>query len=340
MTDDEAFLAAIRANPDDDVVRLAFADWLDEHNNSRGEFIRVQCALAQLVADDPHQEELAQREQELLSQHGEVWRGESPQTLEVWFERGLPWVETNAEVLTEPSASRWLLDHQSWVFALCLRDADDRSFRHAVDHGLLAQATALTLISCRRSGPRLTDTGLRCLAGLTQLRELDLWASGVTSAGLASLAKLTQLQHLSLGGFPVTAVGLEHLTRLKQLQKLYLYRMTGAGLRHLAGLTQLRELILHSPVTELRLEHLAGLTQLQELGLRGRKVTDTGLQHLAGLTDLQELHLEGTSVTDAGLRHLFGLKQLQNVYLGDTRVTRSGIRELKKARPGCHITCH
>lgn len=43
----EAFLADIIDNPDDDTPRLIFADWLDEHGNeARGEFIRVQCALA------------------------------------------------------------------------------------------------------------------------------------------------------------------------------------------------------------------------------------------------------------------------------------------------------
>src|SRR5687768_10081460 len=31
MSDREALLAAIRANPDDDTPRLVFADWLDEH---------------------------------------------------------------------------------------------------------------------------------------------------------------------------------------------------------------------------------------------------------------------------------------------------------------------
>ena len=47
MTEAEAFLAAIIANPDDDLPRLVFADWLDEHDDSlRAEFIRGQCALA------------------------------------------------------------------------------------------------------------------------------------------------------------------------------------------------------------------------------------------------------------------------------------------------------
>lgn len=48
MTDDHsAFLRHIIAEPEDDLPRLIFADWLDEHGEAaRAEFIRVQCELA------------------------------------------------------------------------------------------------------------------------------------------------------------------------------------------------------------------------------------------------------------------------------------------------------
>ena len=48
QTEAEAFLQRIRAYPDDDAPRLVFADWLDEQGDPRGDFIRVQVALAQL----------------------------------------------------------------------------------------------------------------------------------------------------------------------------------------------------------------------------------------------------------------------------------------------------
>lgn len=50
MTDDEAaLLAAVLADRDDDLVRLVYADWLDENGRpERAEFIRVQCEWAQL----------------------------------------------------------------------------------------------------------------------------------------------------------------------------------------------------------------------------------------------------------------------------------------------------
>ena len=52
MTDEAALLNAIRDNPADDTVRLAYADCLDDHSTpkraARAEFIRVQVRLAQL----------------------------------------------------------------------------------------------------------------------------------------------------------------------------------------------------------------------------------------------------------------------------------------------------
>ena len=52
QTEAEAFLQRIRAYPDDDAPRLVFADWLDEQGDPRGDFIRVQVALAQLERED------------------------------------------------------------------------------------------------------------------------------------------------------------------------------------------------------------------------------------------------------------------------------------------------
>lgn len=57
MSDErEAFERAVVASPDDDTVRLVYADWLDERGDPRGEFIRVQIALARVgsrVETDP-----------------------------------------------------------------------------------------------------------------------------------------------------------------------------------------------------------------------------------------------------------------------------------------------
>ncbi len=103
----ERFLRAILADPEDDFVRLVFADWLDEHGEVElGEFIRVQIELAnwkiyqapselreladsgrlyahharQLIAEKVAQSEerfttLCRRERELLGVHKHEWFG-------------------------------------------------------------------------------------------------------------------------------------------------------------------------------------------------------------------------------------------------------------------------
>ncbi len=66
-TDRAAFLRAIADNPDDDLPRLVYADWLDEHGEpERAEFIRVQCELARLPQDDPRRNDAIERQQQLL----------------------------------------------------------------------------------------------------------------------------------------------------------------------------------------------------------------------------------------------------------------------------------
>jgi uncharacterized protein (TIGR02996 family) len=45
--DELALLKAVCRNKADDLPRLVYADWLDEHGRpERAEFIRLQCALA------------------------------------------------------------------------------------------------------------------------------------------------------------------------------------------------------------------------------------------------------------------------------------------------------
>jgi uncharacterized protein (TIGR02996 family) len=53
VTDDQAFLAAIRASPEDDTIRLVYADWLDERGRPGGEFLRTEHALASLPLGQP-----------------------------------------------------------------------------------------------------------------------------------------------------------------------------------------------------------------------------------------------------------------------------------------------
>jgi uncharacterized protein (TIGR02996 family) len=53
MSDEAAFLRAIQSRPDDDLLRLVFADWLEERGDPRGDFIRLHLALSAAAPDHP-----------------------------------------------------------------------------------------------------------------------------------------------------------------------------------------------------------------------------------------------------------------------------------------------
>lgn len=74
MSDEQALLAAVIASPDDDLPRLVYADWLDEHHQSaRAEFIRLQIERSSLSASDPRFAELRARETKILKQYKKPW---------------------------------------------------------------------------------------------------------------------------------------------------------------------------------------------------------------------------------------------------------------------------
>ena len=92
----EPFLRAICANPEDDVARLVYADWLDENGDpARAEFIRlgVDCHRAPRTDHKPDPRLL--RINQLLKAHREEWTAELPGPAILWEEmfgwwRGFP----------------------------------------------------------------------------------------------------------------------------------------------------------------------------------------------------------------------------------------------------------
>jgi len=80
--------------------------------------------------------------------------------------------------------------------------------------------------------PRITDAGLKHLAGLTKLEYLNLQGQHITDDGLKHLSGMANLQTLSLSFLGITDEGLKHLEGLQNLRKLHLYgtRVTPQGL--------------------------------------------------------------------------------------------------------------
>jgi uncharacterized protein (TIGR02996 family) len=90
--DHAALIAAIHATPDDDMLRLACADWFEERGDpasvARADFIRTQIERVTLPDDDRRQSELEARELRLLKHWAAVWCGSHFVYKKVRFRRG------------------------------------------------------------------------------------------------------------------------------------------------------------------------------------------------------------------------------------------------------------
>src|SRR5437762_9382326 len=117
MADDDAFLRAIIDNPDDDLPRLVYADWLDEHGDAaRAEFIRVQCELARVSSlDAATRRRLENRAAELLSAHRGEWLGPLKELVDCRHQMRLPLFERGF-VATVGMPAAVFLTHAERVF--------------------------------------------------------------------------------------------------------------------------------------------------------------------------------------------------------------------------------
>jgi uncharacterized protein (TIGR02996 family) len=74
-SDDDAFAKALVANPDDTAAWSAYADYLTEQGDPRGEFMAVQLALEDATLDKKQRAALAKQEKALLEKHERDWLG-------------------------------------------------------------------------------------------------------------------------------------------------------------------------------------------------------------------------------------------------------------------------
>jgi uncharacterized protein (TIGR02996 family) len=138
VSDEAALLRAIRAEPDEDTPRLAYADWLDEHGGAAGaaraEFIRLQIqiasrggagltiAQAQRGKTPRGGRRLGKRTVALLAAHGLAWS--------LWDRYGPPYAVE--EVVCGWEWHRGFLRHLSCAPDDWLRCVDDLLPRHPI----------------------------------------------------------------------------------------------------------------------------------------------------------------------------------------------------------------
>jgi uncharacterized protein (TIGR02996 family) len=348
MRDLKGWVAVIRAEAEDDAPRMACADWFEERGEAeRGEFIRVQCALARLAGDDPRRPELTRREDELLAAHEADWL----------FHEVPAWAREGAEF------GRGFVEHVS-ASAAKLRDgARGLVARTPVSSLRVARAhpndveclAAIPLARLRRLhlhdfhpesvGPLLVAPFFAELRGL----HLSGWSRSIDVEAVAALLESdlpAHLTHLDLHSFRLDVPGVERLVRsavAERLESLHLSVLDDRDVRVLATsdrLANLRTLdlggnvLLHDEAARL-VAGAAHFGRLTRLSLRGvHNLSDDGVRALAAarLPDLTDLDLSGTRVTVAGVRALIespGLPRLSRIDLGGAR----GEERVAKAWP-------
>jgi uncharacterized protein (TIGR02996 family) len=334
MTGDD-IMEMVRAAPDDDDPRLIFADWCDATGDpARGEFVRVQLALARLPARDRRRPPLARREQELHARHAGRWteslRGLASGPV---FRRGF--------VDEVKATARQFAAHADALFAaapvrhLHLLDLGDHMpvlrsrhlgklagltvFAQRVDAarpadgrlaGELADSPHLAGLRTLRLGRnRLGDTGIARLAeGGLRLEELDIRENDLTDAAATVIAGggvFAGLRLLEVAGNRVSPVGAVRLAGLPTLDRL------GLAANALAGRPAVGDLLTR-PSLDLSDNGLSAGDLAEMLGASGPAV-------------VRELDLSDNPVGDAaGLvvaasSRLAGLRTLRlcNVMLGD-----------------------
>jgi uncharacterized protein (TIGR02996 family) len=306
-----AFLRAIKDTPGDDTPRLAFADWLQERGDPRGEMIRWSCVIARTPHGTP--------EWDALHARLRPW-AEGGDMLRAWVpDDGYPRLKVEG-------VHRGLLHLDVGEDADATRDLYPNVFA-AVDQGWVETAYF--------HGPvhRILD---------------DDWKQEFRHA-LAAVGA-TWFVYTGREGVPDWYDGEEpwsddwELDRARELPNLSgVGAMTGTytdkALAHLSGHPGLRELYLSGEFTPAGLAHLVTLSALEVADVawfRGVQPGDGGT--LAGLTRVRELNIGLENLDDEGFLAFGAMPWLEELlcYVPN-RVTPEAIRALREALPNCRL---
>jgi uncharacterized protein (TIGR02996 family) len=322
---DVAFLEAIAEQPEDDLPRLVYADWLEEYGDeaerARAEFIRLQCRRARLSLEDPELESLLGQEVVLLRAHWNAWTEPLRELVGPGASRqGGIWLWRNPDTLTPAEWRSVLRVNFRRGFVERLAFTGERFLECA---GQIPARTPLLQLDLWNADP-VADRLARCrqLEWLTELWFRDPHSGPVSEAGMRALAAspwLGRLRSLFLGQNNLGDDGAEALAEAPWLAGLHCLNLEGNGLspfgvaalaqsslpRRLETLSLEDNLVWHEGVRALL--DSPWLEQVRWLNLNRCVIGDEGVALLARaerLSRLERLSLDGNNLTERAVREL------------------------------------
>jgi uncharacterized protein (TIGR02996 family) len=352
--EDDAFLERICAAPDDDGPRLVHADWLEEQGNPRGEFVRVQCAIARLPADDPRRHRLVERESILLARHHVDWT-EPLRGIAGWSEFKRGYIEVVNVEARKFLARAGDLFRNAPIRHVRFLDVGS-SLSKLVDHPDLARLGAITFYA-QHLNDQLVPA-LRSSPYLENLRSLNLARNRIGDAGARTLAtsqQFRQLQSLDLSDNTLGDTGvtdLAHSHNLANLRSLELRRneLSRSGLARLGAspcLENLRHLGVALNYIGAPLEFEPpdrGIVSLESIDLCENGLTGDFLSqliHWPGFDRLQSIDAGHNEVGNAGawvFANWTSCGSLTTLKLPDNRIGDEGARALARSNYLHHLT--
>jgi uncharacterized protein (TIGR02996 family) len=346
----QALEDALAADFDDVGAHMAYADWLMEQGDPKGEFIQVQLALEDESRSKKERDKLRQREKALLRQHGRQWLGSLAEHLIDWKGVELPphnaeWRRLFAEAFEQAELKEVEADLRSWrqpyyafQFARGWLTALGVGRLTEEFAGVLARAPAARLLR-RLSVPTGADTGDRII-----VPPLAPFAEAAWVANLRAF-QIGHPQDACYVGAEGAVDVIGRMTRLEEL-RLFAHHVETERLFALESLGHLRVLEVNH-LAEYPLEVLAGnaaLKDLEELSLwphmvepfdeRRVYITAEGARALIRsphLPRLRVLELRNSALGDEGCAEIVRsglLKRLKVLNLTNGLVTDAGARAL------------
>jgi uncharacterized protein (TIGR02996 family) len=217
MDDELAFLRAAAAEPDDDTLRLVYADWLDEQGGAaaaQAAFARLQVRRSRLDVFDPDRANLLEQEADYLRRYKRDWNGLAHRRFHQHGLRGLVdarrglirgWHYHRGMVTRVSVSADGLVTHPGLVFSL-------------------GPVQALELVGWR-SWSKPEERALE--SHFAVVKVLTLRWPGVPLAWLARFAPLRRVSLLDLRHVPNAAqhlTGLLHSVTIGDLPPVVLFR--------------------------------------------------------------------------------------------------------------------